>query len=207
MNINKYIELSILSPTITSHDIDKFCNIAIEYEYHAIVVPPVYVSTAKEIVANTNVKLVSIVDFPHGNSLISTRLDGAESIIDMGADEIDIVAPRDVPLNHSSEILFNLRSIVRVAKQVPVKIIIETGLLNPYEIGRWTELCIEAGAAYVKTSTGFNCRGATIDDIKLIKSAANGRIKIKASGGIATYQQAVDLIEAGADRIGTSKVL
>jgi deoxyribose-phosphate aldolase len=204
--LNNYIEHTNLNPTLTIKDIDKLVEEAKQYNFLGICVPPFWVKRAKREIGNEKVLLVTVAGFPLGYSMTETKLDEIKRAIDNGADEIDVV------WNISSFKTGNPWTKIEIAKcsklahdfQKVLKVIIETAYLSDDEIIEACKLCVDAGADFVKTSTGFAPSGAKVEHIQLIKKSVPVGVGIKASGGIKTKEQAIQLIEAGADRIGTS---
>jgi deoxyribose-phosphate aldolase len=204
--LNNYIEHTNLNPTLTIKDIDKLVEEAKQYSFLGICVPPFWVKRAKREIGNEKVLLVTVAGFPLGYSMTETKLDEIKRAIDSGADEIDVV------WNISSFKTGNPWTKIEIAKcsklahdfQKVLKVIIETAYLSDDEIIEACKLCVDAGADFVKTSTGFAPSGAKVEHIQLIKKSVPVGVGIKASGGIKTKEQAIQLIEAGADRIGTS---
>jgi deoxyribose-phosphate aldolase len=204
--LNNYIEHTNLNPTLTIKDIDKLVEEAKQYNFLGICVPPFWVKRAKREIGNEKVLLVTVAGFPLGYSMTETKLDEIKRAIDSGADEIDVV------WNISSFKTGNPWTKIEIAKcsklahdfQKVLKVIIETAYLSDDEIIEACKLCVDAGADFVKTSTGFAPSGAKVEHIQLIKKSVPVGVGIKASGGIKTKEQAIQLIEAGADRIGTS---
>lgn len=207
MPINEYIDHTILKPTTLIADIEKLCSEAKEYKFAAVCVPPPFVKKAKELLRNTQVKVATVIGFPFGYSAVEAKL--SEIVLAMvdGADELDIVINLIALKNNDWLYLANeINNLLPVIKQnnKVVKIIIESGVLTDVEIIKCCELYGAAGADYVKTSTGYAEKGATIEAVKLMRVNLPRHVKIKASGGIRNYEFAAQLIEAGADRLGCS---
>lgn len=206
MNIAQYIEHTNLSPTLTIQSIDKLVDEARQYKFLGVCVPPFWVKRAQREIGQDKILLVTVAGFPLGYNMTETKLDEIKRAIDNGADEIDVV------LNISSFKTGLPWTKIEIAKcskvahdyQKGLKVIIETAYLSDEEIVEASKLCADAGADFVKTSTGFAPAGAKVEHIKLMRSAVPESVGIKASGGIKTLDQAIQLIEAGADRLGTS---
>lgn len=204
--LNRYIEHTNLSPTLTIQDIDKLVAEAKQYEFLGVCVPPFWVKRAKREIGDEKILLVTVAGFPLGYSMTETKLDEIKRAIDNGADEVDVV------WNISSFKSGNPWTKIEIAKcsklahdyQKALKVIIETAYLSDDEIVEACKICVDAGADFVKTSTGFAPSGAKVEHIQLMKKSVPGGVGIKASGGIKTKEQAILLIEAGADRLGTS---
>jgi len=206
MEINKYVDLTNLSATATSKDIKKTCELAIKHQVKAVCINSSYVSYAKELLANTDVLVCTVVGFPLGANTTFSKVAEAQLSIDNGADEIDMVIHLGKVKEQDYQYIISELELMRlVVKNKILKVIIETALLTEEEIINLTKICDENAIDYIKTSTGFQ-GGATISNVELIKSHITGNLKIKASGKISTFLDAKNLIKAGADRIGTSKI-
>lgn len=206
MELARYIEHTNLSPTLTIASIDKLVDEARHYNFLGICVPPFWVKRAKREIGKDKITLITVAGFPLGYNLTETKLDEIKRAIDNGADEIDVV------WNVSSFKTGMPWTKIEIAKcsklvhdhQKILKVIIETAYLSDAEIVEGSKLCADAGADFVKTSTGFAPSGATVEHIRLMRQAVPAEVGIKASGGIKSREQAIQLIEAGADRLGTS---
>jgi len=203
--LSKYIDHTILKPEATKEDIKKICEEAKEYEFKAVCINPVYVKYASQILKDTDVLIATVVGFPLGNNKTKVKELETSIAIEDGADEIDMVINIPAMKNKEYDLVKNdIEAVVKASKEKVVKVIIETCLLTKEEIIKASEIILEAGADFVKTSTGFSTGGAAEEDIKLIKSVVEEKAKIKASGGIRSKEKAIKMIEAGADRIGAS---
>jgi deoxyribose-phosphate aldolase len=207
MQINQYIDHTLLKPTVLIEDINRLCDEALKYNFAAVCVPPPMLTTAKEKLKNSPVKLATVIGFPFGYSAIEAKI--AEIILAIidGADELDIVINLIALKNNDWQFLANeINHIMPVVKQKNkvIKIIIESGVLTDEEIIRCCELYGAAGVDFLKTSTGYAEKGATVHAVKLMRSRLPQHIQIKASGGIKTSSFARELIEAGATRLGSS---
>ncbi len=206
MNIASYIEHTNLSPTLTDQSIDQLVAEAREHSFLGVCVPPFWVKRAQREISGSTILLITVAGFPLGYSMTETKLDEIKRAIDNGADEIDVV------LNISAfktGIPWTKIEIAKCSKlthdnQKILKVIIETAFLSDPEIVNACKLCSDSGVDFVKTSTGFASSGAKAEHIKLMRQCLPSDVGIKASGGIKTREQAIQLIEAGADRIGTS---
>jgi deoxyribose-phosphate aldolase len=206
MDIARFIEHTNLNPTLVISDIDRLVKEAVEFGFHGVCVPPFWVKRAQREIGQQSVKLITVAGFPLGYSITETKLDEIRRAIDNGADEIDVV------MNISSfktGIPWTKIDIAKCSKlahdsQKILKVIIETAYLSDLEIESACKLCADAGADFVKTSTGFASTGARVEHVRIMKSALTSSVGIKASGGIKTFEQAQALIDAGATRIGTS---
>lgn len=206
MNLASYIEHTNLSPTLSIGDIDKLVDEARAYNLLGVCVPPFWVKRAKREIAKDNILLVTVAGFPLGYNMTETKLDEIKRAIDNGADEVDVVWNIT---SFKTGIPWTKIELAKCSKlthdhQKLLKVIIETAYLSEDEIVEACKLCADAGADFVKTSTGLAPAGARVEHIRLMRSILPGEVRIKASGGIKTREQAIALIEAGADRIGTS---
>lgn len=206
MEIASRIEHTNLSPTVTVVEIDRLVTEANEFKFFGICVPPFWVKRAKREIASSNISLVTVVGFPFGYQMTETKIDEAKRAMDNGADEIDWVWNLSsfktglpwtkIELAKASKLIHDQQKIL--------KVIIETAYLNDDEIIAACKLCNDAGADFVKTSTGIAGAGATISHVRLMRKHLPASVGIKASGGIKNCNQANQLVAAGAERIGTS---
>ncbi len=201
------IDHTLLRPEATPADVDRVCAEALRYGCAAVCVHPIYVARAAARLAGTPVKVATVVGFPLGASLTAAKVAEAALALGQGAQEIDMVLP--VGLLKAGELAAvraDLQAVIAVchAAGALCKVILETALLTPEEKVLAARLAVEAGADFVKTSTGFGPGGATVEDVALLRRAVGPSIGVKAAGGIRTAEQAVAMIEAGADRLGTS---
>lgn len=207
MKLNQFIDHTILKPTTLISDIEKLCAEAIQYEFAAVCVPPNFIKQAKEATKNSTVKVATVIGFPFGYSAIEAKL--AETILAIvdGADELDIVINISAIKNNDWDYLANeinhLFPIIK-QKEKTIKIIIESGILTDEEIIKCCELYGVAGIDYLKTSTGYAEKGASVHAVALFKKHLPQGIQIKASGGIRDYAFAKELVDAGATRLGCS---
>jgi len=205
----KLIDHTLLKPNATKDDIRHLCEEAKENNFWSVCVNPTYVSLAAEIVRGSNVKVCCVVGFPLGANTSEVKALEAEKAITDGASEIDMVINIGALKSRDYELVKrDIREVVRRAKTTRkdtiTKVIIEAGLLTRDEKISACGFVKEAGADFVKTSTGFTTSGATVDDVKLIRNVIGPNLGIKASGGIRAYRDVIDLVKAGANRIGTS---
>ena len=205
--INKYFDHTLLRADATEKEIEILCNQAIKSNYAAVCVNPIYVEQAKEILENSDINIATVVGFPLGANLTETKVYEASLAASFGANEIDMVINIGALKMEDSELVYD--DIMSVAKAADlhgaiVKVIIETSLLTDEEKVLACHLAEMAGVGYVKTSTGFSKYGATVEDVKILREALSDNVKIKAAGGIKDLKTVLELIEAGADRIGTS---
>ncbi|KJS22682.1 MAG: deoxyribose-phosphate aldolase [Clostridiaceae bacterium BRH_c20a] len=209
VDIAKYIDHTILKPQTTEAEIVELCREAKQYGFAAVCVNPCYVNLAAKLLTGTKVKVATVIGFPLGANTMEVKAFEAERAFKEGAQEIDMVinigALKSGKYDYVQEDIY---AVVNVAKnQVPkklVKVIIETSLLTNEEKEKACQLVLAAGADFVKTSTGFNGGGANLEDVQLMKRVVGEKVKIKASGGIRDVKAALLMIEAGAERLGTS---
>ncbi len=202
--INAYIDQTILNPEADRRAIEGFIREAAEFNFYAAVVNPCWIQLLhKELPAK--IKRCSVVGFPLGASSSKSKACAAGYLIEKGCDEIDMVMNIGYFKSGAYEyVLSDIQSVVKAAQGRIVKVIIETCLLNDEEKITAAKLIVESGAQYVKTSTGFSKHGANTHDVGLLRDAVGPQFGIKASGGIRDYDTALQMINAGADRIGTS---
>lgn len=208
MDIAKYIDHTLLNPQATKAEIAKLCAEAKEHKFYAVCVNPCHVRQAVKELSSCDVVVATVIGFPLGANLTDIKIAETQRAVSEGAEEIDMVINIGALKDKEDQFVADeIRAIVKVAGSRPVKVIIETDLLNDDEKVRATNACIKGGASMVKTSTGFvkDGKGATVEDVKLIKETlGNTTLGIKASGGIRDVEKARALIEAGATRLGTS---
>lgn len=205
MDINKHIEHTLLNPSTTERQIIDLCNDAKKFKFHAVCVSSCYVSLAQQLLAESEVKIVSVVGFPLGSMATEAKVFEAKNAIKDGADEIDMVINIGLLRSKNYVAVFKDLSDVKLAiGDVPLKVILEISDLSKNEIVKACEICVDAKVDFIKTSTGFSKSGATLTAVKIIKKIVKDKARIKASGGIKDLETAIKYIEAGADRIGTS---
>jgi deoxyribose-phosphate aldolase len=199
-----YIDHTLLDPTASRDRISELCHQADRYNFASVCVYPCYVHHAAEILHHKRPAVSTVIGFPSGATTSATKLYAAQEAVENGADELDVVINLGWLKDGETEAVH--REIAEICEHTgqPVKAILEMSLLTVAEQQLAAEICMDAGAAFLKTSTGW-AGGATLEQIKLLKSITKGRIGIKASGGIRDLDQAIALIEAGATRIGTSR--
>jgi len=207
MKISSYIDHTILKPTTLLPEVEKLCREAVQYQFAAVCVPPPFITTAKQLLNGTAVKTATVIGFPFGYAAAESKI--AEMLLAMvdGADELDMVINLIALKNNDWQYLANeinhIMPIIRSKERV-IKVIIESGILTDEELIRCCELYGAAGIDYLKTSTGYAEKGATIEAVQLMRKHLPSNVKIKASGGIRTYAFAKELVEAGATRLGCS---
>ncbi|WP_457631387.1 deoxyribose-phosphate aldolase [Oceanithermus sp.] len=205
MELAKYIDHTLLKPTATPADIEKLCREADEHYFYAVCVNPAFVPVARKALGPSPVRVAAVVGFPLGASAPQVKAAEAALAVAQGADELDMVIPIGLALAGDWEaVAADVRAVRQAAPGAVLKVILETGYLSEEQIKKAAAAALEGGADYLKTSTGFGPRGATIADVRLLVEAAGGRAKVKAAGGIRTREDAWKMIEAGASRLGTS---
>ena len=210
MDINTlagYIDHTLLKPTASIDDIIKLCEEAEEHQFCSVCIPPYYVEKAVKKLENSPVKVCSVIGFPLGYQLTSIKIDEIKRAYDLGVDEVDAVinisAVKSGDWDWVEQELGGIATTASI-KDLVSKIIFETCYLSEEEVIKLCQLCTHYEANFVKTSTGFGSGGATVDMVRLMKSHIGSKMKVKASGGIRTYADALRMIEAGAERIGAS---
>ncbi|MGH2564491.1 MAG: deoxyribose-phosphate aldolase [Ginsengibacter sp.] len=207
MNIAQYIDHTLLKPLATVEDIKKLCGEARQYNFFAVCVPPPLVKNAKQLLQESSVKVATVIGFPFGYSIGRAKIFEVQQAIQDGADELDVVINLIALKSKAWAYLESeMKNIVEAghAKEKLVKVIIESGVLTDEEIIKCCEIYSALGVDFLKTSTGYAEKGASVEAVQLMRKHLPSSIKIKASGGIRTYEWATQLIEAGADRIGCS---
>ena len=205
MNPVPYIDHTLLKSTATPEQIEDLCEEAVEYGFAAVCIPPVYVRKASELLYGSPVAVATVVGFPLGYEASSVKSFQTQYAVAAGATEIDMVinlgaaSAGDLTLVEK-----DIAAVVAASEDATVKVIIECCLFDDAMKKALTEVVMTAGADYVKTSTGFASGGATLEDVQLLAGIVAGKGKVKAAGGIRDLQSCLEMIEAGADRIGTS---
>lgn len=203
-----YIDHTLLNISAVPADIEQLCKEAIEYDFATVCVHPAYIALAADMLSGKKPKVCSVVGFPSGLTLPEVKMLEAMRAVKKGAQELDMVVNIGaLKAGDRKSFMHDILMTVEGAGGVPVKAIIETGLLDDEQKKLACELAVTAGASFVKTCTGFAPGCACSEDIKLMRAVVGDLAGVKASGGIKTYEQAVELIEAGASRIGTSSSL
>lgn len=201
----KTIDQTLLDPSATRSKLERFLEEAKAYEVYAVCVNPTWVPLAVKSLQASGVKVCSTVGFPSGASLPDVKAFEAETAVSLGADEVDMVMNIGALKSQDYDrVVGDISGVVKASRGHPVKVIIETGYLSDPEKVKACELAERAGAAFVKTSTGFGPGGATVADVRLMRETVGNRLGVKASVGIRTLKNALDMIDAGANRIGTS---
>lgn len=206
IDLARYIDHTLLKPSATPEEVKQVCQEAWRYNFPAVCVYPVAVPQAKELLHDKQPQVCTVIGFPTGAVTSAVKLYEAQEAVENGATELDVVINLGwVKSGESNKIYQEIAQICSETGQL-VKAILETTVLSDSEKQMAAEICLDAGVAYLKTSTGW-FGGATVEDVKILKEVTKGQIGIKASGGIRTYQQAIALIQAGATRLGTSRGL
>jgi len=207
MNIATYIDHTVLKPTTVLADVQKVCAEAVQYGFAAVCIPPLFVKRAKQLLEGSPVKVATVIGFPFGYSAIEAKVAEIVLAIIDGADELDVVINISAIKNNDWQFLASeLNTILPIIrnKNKTVKIIIESGILSGEEIIKCCDLYGAAGVDFMKTSTGYAEKGATLEAVQLMRKHLANNVRIKASGGIKSYAFAKQLIEAGTDRLGCS---
>lgn len=205
MKLNKFIDHTILKPETTQEQVEKILSEAKEYDFASVCVNPTWVSLAAESLKDTDVKVCTVIGFPLGANTSAVKAFETEDAIANGADEIDMVINIGaLKAGNDALVLDDIKAVVDASGDKLVKVIIEACLLTDDEKVRACQLSKEAGADYVKTSTGFSTGGATVADVTLMRKTVGPDMGVKASGGARSYEDAIAFIEAGASRIGAS---
>ena len=205
MKISRYFDHAVLKPEMTEQEVKDAIQLGIDYDVYSVCVRPCDIELALAMCKGTNTKVSCVLDFPHGDSSAEGKAALAEIYASKGVAEIDMVMNYGYARSGKwDEVAEGIRGVVQAAKKhnVDVKVIFETCKLNEEQIRKATEICITEGAAFVKTSTGFSDSGASEDAVRTMVETANGRIKVKPSGGIRNYETARKYVEMGASRLG-----
>lgn len=200
------IDHTVLAPDARRADIERACHVARQLGCAAVCVNPIHVALASRLLAGSSVRVVAVVGFPFGATHTAVKVLETELAIRDGADEIDMVLAIGQLKDDQLEFVeSDVAAVVQAAAGRPVKVILECGLLTDSQKRQGAGIALSAGAAFVKTSTGFLGSGATLHDVALLEDAVGGRLSIKATGGIRFYEDAVALLDAGASRLGASR--
>jgi len=204
VDLTGFIDHSFLLQTATPEQIAQICAEADRFRFAAVCVLPTFVKQAVELLRNKSPQVCTVIGFPTGASTSKVKLYEAQEAVEMGATELDVVMNLSWLKTGNTDAVYNELAEIRSETGQLMKVIIETALLTDAEKRLAAEICMDAGADFVKTSTGWY-GGATVADVRLLKDVARDRIGIKASGGIRTVEQALELVIAGATRLGTSQ--
>ena len=205
MNYNKMIDHTVLKADTPLETVKKICDEAMEYGFASVCINPCHVAYCADYLKDSDVNVCTVIGFPLGANTSAVKAFETKDAIANGADEIDMVMNIGALKDKNYDLVRDdVKAVVEAANGTLVKVILETCLLTEDEIKKACELCVEAKADYVKTSTGFSTRGATIEDVRIMKEAVHVEAKVKAAGGVRTPEDMVKIVAAGADRIGTS---
>jgi len=205
MNINNLIDHTLLRPDATDADIASLCGYAEKYGFYSVCIHPAFIKMARQELSQSHVRISTVIGFPTGLTLSRVKIYEALEAVLNGADELDMVMNLGFAKSGKwNSLAQEISDIITVTPGATHKVIIETCYLSDDEKKKASEIAMNAGAEFIKTSTGFGPAGASVKDVKLIRSITKGRIGIKAAGGIKTLKEAMALIDAGATRIGTS---
>ena len=206
MQYNKLIDHTLLKQDATPEQIVNLCEEAKKFDFMSVCVNPAYVPLATSCLKGSDVKVCTVIGFPLGMNLTKTKVEEAVLCVKEGAQEVDMVINVGMlKAGHDDYVREEIREIKQaVGSKIILKVIIETCLLNDEEIVRACKAAKEAGADFVKTSTGFSTGGATVEAVKLMREAVGPEMGVKASGGVRTHEDLIKMVEAGANRIGTS---
>jgi len=201
----KKIDLTILSPLATKADIKELAHRALVYPFATLCLPPSHVALAAKLLNHSPIKVSTVIGFPLGYETREVKITAAKRAVEDGASEVDVVMNQSA--FHGGEYALvedDISAIVSALPSTVVKVIIEACYLNEQQKADALEIIIKAGAHYIKTSTGFGKSGATVEDVRLLVRLAAGKVGVKAAGGIKTLREALTMIDAGAERLGTS---
>lgn len=205
MELNKYIDHTLLKPEATKEQITKLCQEARQYDFASVCVNTCYVPLAKQLLAGSDVKVCCVVGFPLGAMDTVSKAFEAKTAVENGAQEVDMVINIGVLKDKDYDyVTKDIAAVVEASKPAIVKVIIEACLLTDEEKVEACKCSMNAKAEFVKTSTGFSTHGATPEDVALMKKTVGNVCKVKAAGGVRSYDDAMKMIEAGADRLGCS---
>ena len=205
MNYNKMIDHTVLKADTPLETVKRICDEAMEYGFASVCINPCHVAYCADYLKDSDVNVCTVIGFPLGANTSAVKAFETKDAIANGSDEIDMVMNIGALKDKNYDLVRDdVKAVVEAANGTLVKVILETCLLTEDEIKKACELCVEAKADYVKTSTGFSTRGATIEDVRIMKEAVHGKAKVKAAGGVRTPEDMVKIVAAGADRIGTS---
>ncbi|MDD4371152.1 MAG: deoxyribose-phosphate aldolase [Anaerostipes sp.] len=205
--ILKRVDHTLLAQTSTWEEIKVICDDAMKYNTASVCIPPSFIKEAKDYVGN-NLCLCTVIGFPNGYSTMATKLFETKDAMENGADEIDMVINiGDLKMKRYDKIHQEIETLKDACGSKVLKVIIETCLLTEEEKVKMCQIVTDAKADYIKTSTGFSSAGATFDDVALFKKNVGDNVKIKAAGGISSFDDAQKFVELGASRLGTSRLV
>jgi len=204
-DLASYIDHTLLKPAATVRELDELCSQAVRFGFYGVCVNPSLISLASWKLKDEKPVPVSVVGFPLGATLLEVKAFETGEVVSHGAEEIDMVLNLGAFKAGDYDLVSrDVEAVVRAADGFPVKVILETAVLDDDEIVKACKICVDAGAKFVKTSTGFGPGGATVHAVRLMRKTVGPDLGVKASGGISTYNDALSMIEAGASRIGAS---
>jgi len=204
-NIAGFVDHTNLHPDASQKDIKKLCKEALQWDTASVCVNPNYVELCGQLLDDSSVEVCTVIGFPLGANLTTVKVFEAEQALTDGADELDMVMNIGaLKSGQEALVLEDIKAVKKVARDKILKVILETALLTKDEIIKSCQLACDAGADFVKTSTGFADQGATVENVKLMSKTVDGRARVKAAGGIRNYETALKMIKAGASRIGAS---
>ncbi len=205
MKYNKLIDNTLLKADATKEQIKALCEESIKYDFKSVCINPSYIPYAKEILKGSDVLVCTVIGFPLGQMTTKAKVFEATDAVEIGADEVDMVINIAKLKDHEYDYVLNeIKEIKKAVGNHTLKVIIECCLLTNEEIVKASELVKEAGADFVKTSTGFSKWGAKVEDVALMKKTVGDACEVKAAGGVRTHEELLEMVEAGATRIGTS---
>ncbi|WP_052256436.1 deoxyribose-phosphate aldolase [Salinicoccus sp. YB14-2] len=206
MKVSKYIDHTLLKPAVTQDEIFELCQEAKEYDFFSVCINPAWVQTASDLLKDSDVKVCTVIGFPLGATTSEVKAFETMNAIQNGADEVDMVINIGALKSGNEDLVFNdIKAVCDAAgTDALVKVIIESALLDSDEIVKASELSKKAGADFVKTSTGFNGAGASVEAVTLMRMTVGEEMGVKASGGVRSAEDAMKMIESGATRIGAS---
>lgn len=204
-DIASVIDHTLLRPDATNADIKKLCEEAIQFGFYSVCINPYFIRMAREILKGSAVKVTTVIGFSLGMTSTEVKVYEAMNAVLLGADELDVVVNTGALKSGDWDtVKKDLSDVIMATRGIIHKTIIETCYLNTYEKRKIVRIALDAGSEFIKTSTGFGSHGARVSDVKLIKSIVGESAGIKAAGGIRTLRRALDMLKAGATRIGTS---
>lgn len=205
--IMEKVDHTLLAQTATWEEIERICSQAIKYNTASVCIPPSYVKRTADYL-NGKIKVCTVIGFPNGYNTTKVKIAETEDALQNGADEIDMVINLgDVKNSQFNKVKDEIKALKQICGDHVLKVIIETCLLTREEKIKMCQVVSESGADFIKTSTGFSTAGATFEDIRLFKENVAPHVKIKAAGGISSFDDAEKFVELGADRLGTSRLV
>lgn len=205
MEYNKFIDNTVLKADATKEDIERLCLESKKYDFKSVCINPSFIKYAKELLKGSDVLVCTVIGFPLGSMTTEAKVFEAKNAVEIGADEVDMVINISALKDGENDYVKNeIASIKKAVGDKTLKVIIECCLLTDEEKVRVCKLAKEAGADFVKTSTGFSKRGAKVEDIKLMRETVGPEMGVKAAGGVRTHEDMLEMIKNGATRIGTS---